>query len=303
MTELQEPAAPPPKPPAPNSARRPILGWLALAALLASAVLGSNMFSLRDRLFGSAIPEAAAPAAGRDAFSSVQGAEAAPTTLRSQPWWQDVTTLRGTGNASSSPFTIGAAAIQWRAKATCPSGRIVVRAPKQPKPLVDAACSAGVVTEANGNGGMRLDVEAAGAWRLQIAQQIDAPLVEPPLAAMTARGARKVATGSFYKVEKTGKGKVAIYRQADGRYSLRLERFFVSPTIDLEVRLSPRETPRTTKDFTSARSKLVSFMDVTAGSLNYKVADKVDPARFKSVVIWCAATRQVYAAASLRTTR
>ncbi len=306
MTELQENAAPPPPPPPtptpPGSSRRPLLGWLALVALVASAVLGSNMFSLRDRLFGSAIPEAAAPAAGRDAFSSVQGAKAAPTKLRSQPWWQDVTTLRGSGNATSSPFTIDRAAIQWRAKANCPSGRVVVRAPKQPKPLVDAECSKGVVAEANGTGAMRLDVETAGPWRLQIAQQIDAPLVEPPLAAMTAPGARKVATGSFYKVEKTGKGTVAIYRQADGRYSLRLDRFFVSPTIDLEVRLSPAKTPRTTKDFTSAPSKLVSFMDVTAGSLNYKVADKVDPARFNSVVIWCAATQQVYAAASLRTT-
>ena len=62
MTELQEPAAPPPPPAPPASSRRPLLGWLALIALVASAVLGSNMFSLRDRLFGSAIPEAAAPA-------------------------------------------------------------------------------------------------------------------------------------------------------------------------------------------------------------------------------------------------
>ncbi len=301
MTELQEPPAAPTAPTA--SARRVIFGWVGLVVLVVSAVVASNTFSARDRLFGSAIPAATAPVASRDAFAPVGGAAAAPTKLRSQPWWQDATTLTGTGAARSAPFTIGASAIQWRATASCPSGRVVVRTPKQTEPLIDAACPQGAVAEASGTGPMRLDVKADGPWRVQIAQQIDAPLVEPPLAAMTASGARKTATGSFYNVDKTGKGTVAIYRQADGRYSLRLDHFFVSPTTDLEVRLSPRATPHSTKEFTSARSALVSTMDVTAGSLNYKLPTGVDPSRFGSVVIWCAATASAYAAAGLTTTR
>lgn len=55
---------------------------------------------------------------------------------------------------------------------------------------------------------------------------------------MTAPGAATVATGSFYNIDRTGTGNVTIYRQADGRYSLRLDDFFVSPNSDLEIRLS-----------------------------------------------------------------
>jgi len=68
------------------------------------------------------------------------------------------------------------------------------------------------------------------------------------------------------------------------------------------LRLSTHSAPRSTRDYTSARSKLVSFLDVTAGSLNFSVPAGVDPTRFRSVVIWCAATAQVYAAAKLRPT-
>jgi len=292
-TEMDEPAAP----------KRRLLGWLGLLALAASALVASNAFSLRDDLFGSAIPKAAAPVASRDAFASVQDTAAAPTTLRSNPWWQKVTTLKGDGPVASTPFVIADAAIQWRAKASCASGSLQATAPKQTRPFVQAACPKRAVGLASGTGAMRLDVKATGPWSLEVEQQIDAPLAEPPWASMTGAGARKVATGSFHKIDKTGKGTVAIYRLANGRYALRLDRFFVSPTYDLEVRLSPRPDPRTSQEFTSAPSTRVSTMDVTAGSLNYNVPAGTDITRFKSVVIWCAATRSAYAAAALRTSR
>jgi len=306
VAELKQPVRPPdaeqPALHVPAAARRrPVVAWLGLVAVIVGAVLGSNVFSVRDQLFGSAIPEPAAPVASRDAFSAVRPTAHAPTKLRSQPWFQDITTLSGTGPAGTRQFTIVDDAIQWRLGASCDSGRLVVRAPGRPEPILDTACPPSGTGYANGAGTMRLDVQADGPWRLRVAQQIDAPLVEPPLRAMTAPGATKLATGSFYKVDKTGKGTVTIYRQADGRYSLRLERFFVTPTADLEVRLSPRKAPRTSRDYTSAPSKLVAKMDVTAGSLNFVVPAGVDPTQFGSVVIWCAATASAYAAASLRT--
>lgn len=295
---------PPATPPAPPPARRRSIGaWLGLLAVVISAIVGSNAFSIRDELFGSAVPPPAPVADSRDAFTAIDDKAAPRTKLRSQPWWQDVETLRGTGSAGSSAFVITDAAIQWRLRPSCTAGRIVVRAPGRPEPLVDTTCAKAAVTEATGSGPMRVDVQAAGQWRIDVEQQIDAPLVEPPRAAMTAAGASKAATGRFYDVEKSGKGTVTAYRQADGRYSLRLERFFVTPTSDLELRLSTHSAPRTTKDYTRAPSKLVSFLDVTAGSLNFSVPAGVDPTQFRSVVIWCAATAQVYAAAKLRPAR
>lgn len=295
------PVAPQPAPAPPRGRRA--LSWLGVVVVVAGAVFGSNAFSVRDRALGSAVAEPAAPVGSRDAFRAVQQTSLAPSKLRSQAWFQDVATLSGTGTASSRPFTIVDAAIQWRVRASCDSGRLVVRAPGRAEPIIDAACPTVAVGEANGAGSMRLDVQADGPWRAQVAQQIDAPLVEPPLRAMTAPGAMPVASGSFYNVEKTGRGMVTVYRQADGRYALRLARFFVTPTADLELRLSTRSRPRTSKAYVSARSRLVRRMDVTAGSLNFVVPRGIDPAAFGSVVIWCAATAQVYAAAALRVSR
>ena len=297
------PTPPAPPPASPRTRLRSGLAWFGLLVVVVGAVFGSNAFSVRDELLGSAVPPPAPVVDSRDAFTAVGDERTAQTKLRSQPWWQDVTTLRGTGPARSSAFTIVASAIQWRLKPSCTSGRIVVRVPGRTEPLVNRTCAQATLTEATGSGPMRVAVQADGPWRLDVEQQIDAPLVEPPRPAMTAAGASRVARGSFYDVDRTGRGTVAVYRQADGRYSIRLDRFFVTPTFDLELRLSTHRAPRTTKDYLSARSKLVSILDVTAGSLNFSVPSGIDPADFDSVVIWCAATNNAYAAAELRTAR
>jgi len=294
-TEVRAPEAPPV---APKSPVRQLLTWLALLALIASAILGSNMFSIRDKLFGTATPDAAPPVAGRVAGDTTQDSVAAPTSLRSEPWWQDVTTLQGTGPTTSAPFTIVAGAIQWRLKWTCSTGRLVVRAAK-PKPVVDGACPEGAVGYSVEKGQQTLQVMADGPWKLEIGQQVDSPLVEPPLPAMTAAGATTVGSGAFYKIDKTGTGKVTIYRQADGRYSLRLDDFFVSPNSDLELRLSTLDAPHSSQEFANAPNELVVVMDVTAGSLNYAVPAGLDPTKFRSVVVWCRPISSAYAAASL----
>lgn len=283
-------------PPAP--ARR-VLSWLAVIVLVASAVLGSNLFSVRDDLFGSAVPEPARPAVSRDGFAPIHGEPHPETSLRSAPWWQNVASAKGT-SSRSAPFTIGGSAIQWRARASCTSGRLLVRVAGQPKPLVDTACPRSVVGYGTGTGAKRAEVQASAPWRLQVSQQIDAPLVEPPLKAMTAPGTRRVATGSLYGIDQTGKGKLTLYHQPDGRYSMRLDHFFVSPNVDLELRLSRRRAPRSSREYMSAPSKLVGPLDVTAGSLNYLVPAGLDPTRYGSAVVWCVATRSAYAGATLK---
>jgi len=295
-----------PSPP-PADPRRSGLTWLAVLVLVASAVIGSNVFAVRDRLLGSATPDAAAPVASRDANgaggATADTVGAAPTSLRSSPWWQDVTVLEGSGTATSATFTIASGALQWRARWTCTTGRLVVRAPRQTKPVVDGACPEGTEGYSVQKGSMTVQVTADGPWRIQVAQQVDLPLVEPPTPAMTGPGSGMVAGGPLYDIDKTGTGKATLYRQADGRYAIRLEDFFVSPNVDLELRLSTLEAPHSSSEFANAPSEVVTVMDVTAGSVNYAVPPNLDPTRYKSVVVWCVPIRSAYAAATLGTVR
>lgn len=286
-----------PAPAAPRRLGRQVLTALALLALAAGAVLGSNASSIRDRLLGSALPAAVAPATGRAAAASASG-PLEPTALRSIPWWQTLTTLEGTGSASSVPFTIGPRAIQWRVTGSCAGGHLLARASGLSRPLLDGDCPQAVGT-AERRGTTTLDVTASGPWRIEVEQRIDVPLVEARLPATTGPGSSTVATGTFAKVDKVGSGRVSIYSQADGGLSVRLDDFWVTPKSSLQLRLSKAASPRTTREYLAADSQLLAALDVTAGSLNYPAPVGVEPADFRSVVIWSPSDNSVYAAAPL----
>ncbi|HUP70082.1 MAG TPA: hypothetical protein VM142_09750 [Acidimicrobiales bacterium] len=274
---------------------RPILTGLTLAALAAGSIVGSNAFAIRDRLLGTALPDPVAPATSREAGQRTSGER---LTLRSAPWWQIVTTLEGTGSTMSKPFTIDHRAVDWRVTSSCDNGHLVVASPGEARPLVDSECPKSV-GHSNRKGSTRLEVSADGAWTIEVAQRMDIPLVEPPRPAMTASGAKALATGSFYKVDRVGAGEVTIYEEPDGGYSVRLEDFWVTPKSSLQLRLSTAERPRSTKEYLSGDSQILSVMDVTAGSINYVPPVGVDPVEFRSVVIWSPLDNHVYAAATL----
>lgn len=284
-----------------TEARRPvsrrILTGLTLAALAAGSVVGSNAFAIRDRLLGTALPDPVAPATSREAGQSTPDS-VEPLTLRSAPWWQIVTTFEGTGSTISKPFTIDHRAVDWRVTSSCSDGHLLVTSPTEARPLVDAKCPGGV-GYSNRKGSTRLAVRADGPWTIEVAQRIDTPLVEPPMPAMRAAGAKALATGSFYKVDRVGAGKVTIYQEADGGYSVRLEDFWVTPKSSLQLRLSTAERPRSTKEYLSRESQMLAVIDVTAGSMNYVPPVGVDPGDFQSVVIWSPLDNHVYAAATL----
>lgn len=284
--------------PPPERPRRRLGPTIGFALVLASALLGSNMFGIRDQLFGSATPEPTVAAGSRVAGAAAPTTPE-PTLLRSQPWWQAVTTLEGAGPLTTTPFTIGSDALQWRVKSTCETGRLVVTVPQRPKPLVDANCPGGPDGFSTKTGVTRLKVTAGGPWKLTVEQQVDVPLVEPPLATMTGAGAKPVLQGSFYKIDQSSTGKVIIYRQADGSHALRLDDFFVSPNSDLEIQLSKAKEPHSSKEYTDSPSALVATLDVTTGSLNFVIPDSIDPADYASVVIWCQAVNSAYGAATL----
>ncbi len=281
---------------------RHFLSGLGLVALAASALVGGNAFAWRDQLMGSVTP-AARPAAvsrGAEGPAAVPApTEPAETVLSSQPWWQGVAVLEGVGPASSEPFTVADGAIQWRVSATCEGGSVTVRSPSGDEPLIQGTCGATDVGYGTDPGPMALQVEADGAWQVRVEQQVDVPLVEAPTPAMTAPDTVVAATGDFYRIDQAETGSVTVYRLADGSHALRLDDFYVTPNIDLEIRLSPLEAPGTTEAFLADPSVEVAPLDVTAGSMNFAVPPEVDPSEYRSVVIWCPLIDSAYAAASL----
>lgn len=284
------------------SGGRSLLGTAGLVLVVLSAIVGSNVSGIRDRLLGSVTPEPTTVVAARVAGAAATTTTVAPTRLRSQPWWQQVGTLQGDGSTVAAPLTIDGGAVQWRVRSTCESGRLVVRDPRRSKPLLDEACPGSAEGYATTTGPVQLDVNASGPWEARVEQQVDVPLVEPPLASMTAPGASVVATGELYRIDQSATGAVALYRQADGSHALRLEDFFVSPNTLLEVRLSPLPAPATTEEFLREPSELVMPLDVTTGSLNAVLPPDVDPADYGSVVIWCPTVTSAYGAATLERT-
>ncbi len=282
---------------------RRALSTFALVALAASALVGGNAFGLRETLMGSVTPEARPAAVSRGGDAPVvtlpDPSAAEETVLRSQPWWQALTTLEGTGSATTETFDIVDGAIQWRVSAECETGELAVTAVGDTEPLLQGSCGTTELGYGTDLGATSLDVRADGPWRLQVEQQLDVPLVEPPTPAMTAPGTVTVASGEFYRLDQAETGRVTIYRLEDGSHALRLDDFFVTPNVDLEIRLSPLEAPQTTAEFMGAPSVLVAPLDVTAGSMNFAVPDGVDPSQYGSVVIWCPLIDSAYAAASL----
>ncbi|MDQ4070128.1 MAG: DM13 domain-containing protein [Actinomycetota bacterium] len=295
-----------PRQSAPASQR--LLSLFGLLAVVASALVGGNALRLRERIWGSESPEAR-PVAGSRTVESPAPASEAPTSvapardqtvLRSQPWWQELTTLEGNGSTTTAPFNVVQDALQWRAKWRCETGRLVVRVPNQARPVVDAACPGEGTGYGVRKGAVSLQVTGDGPWRMVVDQQVDIPLEEPPLPVMSAPGTRPVFTGSLYRMDQVGTGTVTFYRLADGSHVLRLDKFFVTANIDLELRLSPLEAPRTTEQFMNAPSVWVAPLDITTGSLNFTVPPDVDPAAYRSLVVWCPIIDSAYAAATLR---
>ncbi|MFN2607461.1 MAG: DM13 domain-containing protein, partial [Acidimicrobiales bacterium] len=305
-------------PPPPTADRRArALTALGLVVLAASAVFGADPWGVREAVLGSATPAARAAAvsraAGADATAAGTATAAAAattvapastvkpraTTLRSEPWWQGVATLSGTGATTTTPFTIGDDAIQWRLRYTCQSGHLTVGAPGRPRPLVDAACPTTATGYATAKGPTTLTVTADGPWQVQVDQQIDLPLQEPPLAAMTDPGATVAAGGDFYRIDQVGSGHAALYHLPDGTWALRFEDFYVTANTDLDIRLTPVAAPKTTDQFANAPQVVVAPLDVTAGSMNFAVPADIDPTQYKAAVIWCERVHSAYAAVTL----
>lgn len=240
----------------------------------------------------------------KDPFTAVsQKPGPARAASRAAPRWERVARFEGTAPAEHA-VTIAGGAIQWRARWSCSTGRLalaVTPAPRAPPEAPGGRCPGAGETAWVQTGAQRLSVSGGGRWRVVVEQQVDTPLREPALAAMSAPGARRIKTGRFYGVERQGRGSAHLYRLADGRPALRLEGFRTSSNTDLFVWLSTAARPRTTKQAVTAPQvgRLIALKS-TLGEQNYVLPRSIDTRRVRSIVIWCVPIRIVYAAAALR---
>ena len=280
------------------------LGAVILLLLAASAIYGGGFFGVRDRLPPPATKTKASP------FTPVaQNAPSgsASSVRRSQPYWVPLERFEGMGPLTTPPFAVDSRALQWRAEWRCDRGRLQIQ-PERPSGqdeghrLADTdSCPESGTGVSVADGDFRLDVKAEGRWVARVEQQVDVPLIEPPTPEMTSRASRVVADGDVYDIDENGEGSVRLYREPDGSVSLRLERFYVTPNVDLEIRFSELARPESTKQVAEAPHKDMMFLKATTGSMNYRIPAGAFNDRIRSVVIWCEITRNAYAAASLDT--
>lgn len=283
--------------------RRP-LGALILLVMALSAIYGGGFFGVRDRFPPPATRTQAGPFG--PAIGQAEGSARQASTRRSQPYWRPLERFTGTGPLATPAFSIDDRALQWRVKWRCERGRFRIQ-PQRPSgddfghALADTdACPRQDTGVSAASGGFRLNVQAAGPWEARVEQQLDVPLVEPPTPEMTSPASRVAAAGDFYDIDEHGLGKVEVHRHRDGSATLRLEGFYVTPNLDLELRLSHLERPKTTEEVVDAPYRDVGFLKATAGSMNYRLPPGALSDRVRSVVIWCEITHNAYAAATLR---
>lgn len=115
----------------------------------------------------------------------------------------------------------------------------------------------------------------------------------PPTPVATPFVATTVASGEFSGTDDFhfGRGTASIVEVEPGRYHLRLEQFSVRNGPDLFVYLSPEE------DGYSDDAVELGKLKATDGSFGYDLPDGVDPARFRSALIWCKQFSHLFAIA------
>lgn len=228
----------------------------------------------------------------RDPFTAIeQDFERSRHDVSAAPRWERLQTLRGTG-ATDAAVTIDAGAIQWRVTLRCEPGATATARGGETE---GAARCGGRAAEFIGTGEQPLAVEASGAWRATVEQQVETPIAEPALP-----GARRpLLGGRFADIERRSGGRALVHRSR-GRLVLRLEGFETAATADLFVWVSPARAPRTTRQALRRPHREIAPLKATRGDQNYVLPRGVGLAGLRSVVIWCEPIRIAYAAAGLR---
>lgn len=221
---------------------------------------------------------------------------------KAAPRWEELKVFSGTGATRTPVFTIEPASIQWRVKWSCESGDLRILAVAEPdrpgtKPLAESPCPKQGEGFSIQTGDQRLAVETSGPWRAVVEQQVESPIDEAPLLGMTDASA--VLRGSFYSVEKPGKGTATVHKLPDGSLALRFsDDFQVFNNTDLYVWLSKIPQPRTSAEASTPGSyREIAALKSTRGPQNYAIPRDIPLEEIKSIVLWCQPVPTAYIAA------
>ncbi len=119
--------------------------------------------------------------------------------------------------------------------------------PSGHKPLAETACPETGEGFSIQTGDQRLAIEAQGDCKATVEQQVESPINQAPLPGMTDASA--ILRGSFYSVEKPGRGTATVHSLPDGSLALRLsDDFQVLNNTDLVIWLSEVPAPKTSAE-------------------------------------------------------
>jgi hypothetical protein len=170
--------------------------------------------------------------------------------------------------------------------------------PSKGGPLLTSPCPKEGETFSVNTGEVRLRVDASAKWTATVEQQVDTPLNEPALPEMA--NAPVLAKGTFYDVEKKGKGTITLYKLPNGQRALRFsEDFEVTNDISLVVWLSQVPNPKNSKEVVDNPHVEIAALKSTRGSQNYLIPADVPTDRIKSVALYCVPVPSIYTAATL----
>jgi len=112
-----------------------------------------------------------------------------------------------------------------------------------------------------------------------------------------------VVSGTFGVVDAIhkGSGQATIYRLPDGTLVLRLEGFAVTNGPDLFVYLSGHRAPRTSGELHAQGDREIAVLKGNVGNQTYALPADLDPAAYRSVVIYCKRFTTVFSTATLGT--
>jgi Electron transfer DM13 len=144
--------------------------------------------------------------------------------------------------------------------------------------------------------------DAAATTYVAMLTVVPAPTAEQPTPALP--DAQVIRTGEFVELDAihTAKGKVTLYRSANGNLLLRFDEFNVTNGPDLHVYLSGLPTPKT-KDELGGGGVLefdAGPLKGTRGNQQYPIPPDLQIAKYRSVVIYSPGLSTIYSTAQLQ---
>jgi hypothetical protein len=126
-------------------------------------------------------------------------------------------------------------------------------------------------------------------------------MMDKPADSMMDKGPAVLGTGNFDRKDDVhyANGQAILARQEDGAVVLRLQDLDAANGPDLYVYVSENPDPKNSDELQQGEHNLGS-LKATNGSFSYTLDASIDPAKIKSVVIYCRAFSVIFSTATLQ---